>query len=94
MPTFSETVQTSSRTTGEDIQGIIIEEGKEGKNIFQFADDTTLILRDLEIVKEVMRKVESYGKSTGAKVNEAKTVYMRFGGVPSLVGAFIFEEVQ
>lgn len=68
------------------IKGIRIEEGKEEKNIFQYADDTTLILKDLESVKEVMRKVEKYGKGTGAKVNEEKTVYMSFGRVPNLDG--------
>ncbi len=71
----------------KDTQGIRIE-GKEGKKIFQYADDTTLILRDLESVKEVMGKVKSSGKGTGAKVNEEKTVYRRFGGVLSLFGGF------
>lgn len=33
------------------IQGIRIKEGKEEKKIFQYADDTTLILKDLESVK-------------------------------------------
>ncbi len=42
-------------------QGIRIEEEKRG-HFIQYADDTTLILKDLENVKEVMRKVKSYGK--------------------------------
>jgi hypothetical protein len=76
------------------IQGIRIKEGKEEKRIFQYADDTTLFLKDLESVKEVMRKVERYGKGTGARVNEEKTVYMRFGRVPNLGGIVHFEEVK
>lgn len=78
----------------KSIQGIKIEEGKEEKKIFQYADDTTLILKDLESMKEVMRNVERYGKGTGARVNGEKTVYMKFGKVPNLGGVFNFEEVK
>lgn len=38
---------------------------------------TTLILKDLESVKEVIRKVERYCKGTGARVNEEKMMRMR-----------------
>jgi hypothetical protein len=66
----------------EGIKGIGIEGGES--KIFQYADDTTLLLKDLESVRKAMQIVQKYCRGSGAKINEDKTVYMRFGGVTVL----------
>lgn len=38
--------------------------------MFQYADDTTLIVEDYKSVEYVMKRVKSICKCTGAKVNE------------------------
>lgn len=78
----------------EKIKGVQIEEGQEDIKIFQYADDTTLIAKDIQSVKNAMEKVEWYCQGSGAKINEEKTIFMKFGNVPELAGAFNFTEVQ
>lgn len=65
----------------ESIKRIEIEEKKAEGKIFQYADDTTIIVKGKESVKEVMKIVNEYCKGSGSKVNEDKTVYMRLGRV-------------
>ncbi len=76
------------------IQGIKIEEEWEFKKTFQYADDTTIVVENMESVKKVMEKIQLYCDGSGAKINEEKTVYMKFGGVAALTGFFKFMEVQ
>lgn len=76
----------------EGIKGIGIEGGES--KIFQYADDTTLLLKDLESVGKAMQIVQKYCRGSGAKVNEDKTVYMRFGGVALLTEQFTFKETK
>lgn len=78
----------------EGIKGIKMEEEGEFKKIFQYADDTTIVVENMESVKKVMEKIQYYCDGTGAKINEEKTVYMKFGGVVELAGVFKFMEVQ
>lgn len=79
---------------GNEIKGIEMIEGKEIKKVFQYADDTTIVVKNEQSVKHVMEKVEWYCQGSGAKINEEKTVYMRFGKVPDLTGCCSFTQVQ
>lgn len=74
------------------IKGIEIE-GEENK-IFQYADDTTLMLKGVEDVKRVMQIVQKFCLASGAKVNEEKTIYMRLGKVGGLTEHFNFKETK
>ncbi len=76
----------------EDIRGINIEGSGGNEKIFQYADDTTIIVRDIESVKKVMEVVQMFCRGSGGKINEEKTVYMRFGGVIGLTDPFNFKE--
>lgn len=54
------------------INGIQMEEGEELKKIFQYADDTTIVVENVESVKRVMEKTKLYCEGSGAKINEKK----------------------
>lgn len=68
--------------TENEIKGIEMDEGKEINKIFPYADDTTIVVKNEQSVKHAMEKVEWYCQGSGEKINEEKTVYMRFGKVP------------
>lgn len=76
------------------IKGIQFEEREELTKIFQYADDTTIVVENIESVKEVMEKIKCYCEGSGAKINEEKTVYMKFGKTEVLTGVVKFIEVQ
>lgn len=78
----------------EGIIGIEIEENKAEGKVFQYADDTTIIVKGKGSVKEVMNVVKEYCRGSGSKVNEDKTVYMRFGKAMVLTDCFNFKEVE
>ncbi len=78
----------------KNVRGIQIEGGGCGNNIFQYADDTTLIVRDLQSVKAAMDVVQKFCRKSGGKINDDKTKYMRFGKAPVLSDVFIFKEVK
>lgn len=71
-----------------------MEEGEELMKIFQYADDTTIVVENIESVKRVMEKTKLYCEGSGAKINEGKTAYMKFGRAEVLTGVFKFMEVQ
>jgi len=71
-----------------------VEEYIEDNKIFQYADDTTFIVRGEESVKKIMEIVQRFCKGSGGKVNEEKTVYIRFGEAGNLTENFKFKEVK
>lgn len=79
---------------GEKIKGIGVEGNREKDKIFQYVDDTTVIVKEMESVKKVMEFVQMFCKGSGGKVNEEKTVYIRFGGVTDLTNHFTFKETK
>lgn len=78
----------------KEIKGINVEGKAEGEAIFQYADDTTLIVKDMKSVKSAMKIVQEFCEASGGKVNEDKTVYMRCGNVQCLKSHFAFKEVK
>lgn len=76
------------------IKGIKIEEEEDEGKIYQYADDTTIIVKEKKSVKEAMKKVQEFCKGTGSKINENKTQYMRFGKADILTDCFQFREVE
>ena len=61
------------------IKGIELPDGNTSL-IYQYADDTTVTVKDRESVGEVLRCVEQYGRASGAKVNLEKSEIMYVGG--------------
>ncbi len=78
----------------EEIIGIKIEENNAEGKVFQYADDTTIIVKGKDSVSEVMNVVKEFCKGSGSKINEEKTVYMRFGKAVVLMDCFNFKEVE
>lgn len=78
----------------DGIEGLKIEGNEVEGKVFQYADDTTVIVQGKESVKEVMNVVNEYCRGSGSKVNEDKTVYMRFGKATALTECFNFKEVE
>lgn len=62
-----------------DIRGIELPDGQMSL-LYQYADDTTVTVRDKESVGAVFRSVEQYGRASGAKVNIEKSEIMFVGG--------------
>ncbi len=79
---------------GEDgnIKGIGFGGIEKEQKIYQYADDTTLILKDLDSVERAMNKIQKYCKGSGAKINIDKTVMMRIGTAKPLPDYFSFKE--
>lgn len=76
------------------IKGIKIAEMGEEQKIYQYADDTTLILKDIGSVTKAMEIIKKYCEGSGAKVNMEKTVVMRIGNACILPEAFNFKNQQ
>ncbi|MGL4646994.1 MAG: reverse transcriptase domain-containing protein [Cetobacterium sp.] len=81
------------------VRGIEIQERKAEGKIFQYADDTTVIVEGKESVKHVMEIIKEYCKGSGSKFNENKTVSkttskQRFGKALILRDSFNFKEVD
>ena len=60
------------------IRGIELPGGRVSL-LFQYADDTTVTVRDRESVVEVLGSVELYGRASGAKINMEKSEIMYVG---------------
>lgn len=77
-----------------EIKGIRIEENTKHEPIYQYADDTTLLVEDVQSVMRAMGILEKYCKGSGAKVNVDKSVYMRVGSVEPLHQHIHFKEEE
>ena len=64
----------------KEVQGIMLPYGGVCV-INQYADDTTVTVRDSGSVKRVLELVEVYGRAAGAKINVDKSEIMYIGGV-------------
>jgi len=49
--------------------------------VYQYADDTTITVKDRESVREVLKTVSLYGRASGARVNLDKSEIMYIGQV-------------
>ncbi len=78
----------------EEIKGIRIEENTEREPIYQYADDTTLLVEDVQSVMRAMSILKKYCKGSGAKVNVEKSVYMRIGKVEHLPQHILFKKEE
>lgn len=65
----------------KEIKGILIEGNATEQKIFQYADDTTLFLKDSNSFDKAMEIFDKYCQGSGAKVNKEKTEYMKIGKV-------------
>ncbi len=65
-------------------------EGEEKNNNkkYQYANDTTLIVKDTENIDEAMGKIQKYCRGSGVN-NKYKTVVMRIGAAKQLPGYLI-----
>ena len=62
-----------------EIRGVELPDGQLSL-LYQYADDTTVTVKDRESVGQVLRCVEQYGRASGAKVNVEKSEIMYEGG--------------
>lgn len=62
------------------VRGLITPAGREVK-IFQYADDTNLVLRDVESLNASLHALNVYGLASGAKINFDKTLVKFCGSV-------------
>lgn len=76
----------------KNIKGILIKEEETEHKIYQYADDTTLFVKDIKSIEKVMEVLEKYCRGTGAKVNKEKTTYMRIGEMNELPDKIPFKE--
>ena len=75
----------------ERIRGIELL-GGQVSTLYQYADDTTVTVRDKESVVEVLQSVELYGRASGAQVNIEKSEIMYFGERREGMGETGFKE--
>ena len=66
---------------------------KETK-IYQYADDTTLILKDEASIWRAMEVLERYCKGSGARMNRGKTEFLNIGKDNALSRTLPFKEVR
>lgn len=76
----------------KEIKGVVLRENEELQKVSQYADDTTLIVKDVKSVKKAMEILERYCKGSGAKINIQKTVYMNIGDGENIQSLFPFKE--
>ena len=72
---FILTVELFAKNVRNDknIRGILIPGAPEAVKIRQYADDTTLFLRDLIDYREILAKIKVFAEATGLKLNKMKS---------------------
>lgn len=78
----------------KEIKGVVLRDNEELQKVYQYADDTTLIVKDVKSVKKAMEILERYCKGSGAKINIQKTVYMNIGDGENIQSLFPFKEEE
>jgi len=69
-----------SISASNNVKGFLVPgSGGTTTRISQYADDATLLLRDLTSVRHVLSIVDIYGKGTGARLNRTKSEAMWLG---------------
>ncbi len=81
-------------TEDKEIRGIHTEENQELQKVYQYADDTTLIVQDVLSVTKVMEIMGKYCKGSGAKINMQKTVFMNIGRNEEIQKCYPFKEEE
>lgn len=71
-----------------NIKGIKVPSSHRPIKIRQFADDTTLFLKDFFDFREILSKIKLFAAYSGLELNKKKTFAIRFGG-ENLEGSFI-----
>uniref|UniRef100_A0A3B5LBJ5 Reverse transcriptase domain-containing protein n=1 Tax=Xiphophorus couchianus TaxID=32473 RepID=A0A3B5LBJ5_9TELE len=77
----------------KNIQGIKSPQGNDSK-IFQFADDTSITVKDENSLELVIKHLQTYGSASGAKINTTKSEIMYCGGAARTSGRWKFREVE
>lgn len=62
----------------ERVKGVMVPGGEEIV-VYQYADDTTVTVRDMESVRGVLESVGVYGRASGATINMEKSEFMVLG---------------
>lgn len=81
-------------TEEKEIRGIDTEENRELQKVYQYADDTTIIVQDVASVVKAMDIIEKYCKGSGAKINKQKTVIMSIGKIEKIQKFYPFKEQE
>ena len=78
---FILTVELFAKNVQNDknIRGILIQGAPVAIKIRQYADDTTLFLRDMIDYREILAKIKIFADSTGLKLNKTKSHAMYIG---------------
>lgn len=62
--------------TVSEIKGITTENSVRSEPVYQYADDTTLLLEDVKSVERVMVVLNTYCNGSGAKIHFEKSICM------------------
>ena len=63
-----------------NIKGIRLPNSQKFLKILQYADDITLLIRDLIDFREVLSRIKLFSKFSGLELNVNKTYAMKLGG--------------
>ena len=72
----------------KNIRGISIPGAPEPVKIRQYADDTTLFLRDLIDFREILANIKIFAESTGLKLNKMKSNAIYYVSDPGQSNAY------
>lgn len=64
-----------------NIRGIWLEGGEVMDSVYQYADNTTVLVEDVASMLRTMELLQKYCLASGVRVNMKKSKYMVIGGV-------------